>query len=303
MLAHTVLHAFAMATHPERIRFGIVDQCDPASVWPKLTGAVANAVTYCAVNATAARGVCWARNIAQSFWEGEDIYVQLDAHMAFDKGWDEWVEWSLFAQMARRGEVVLSGYPRSFTMEHGSPVVESWPAHSAVHHAPHLDASFADGKGMSLNYEGRLITEQHAPLRGYHVSAAAIIAPGRFAEAFPCDPSLYFHGEEQSLALRLFTHGWDIWHPVGLPFAHLYNAGGTRPLHWDEDMDAERDTRWWQRDARSYARQRALCETPGSCGAYGLGTARSLAEYAAASGVDYIARTINHDQARLLTTV
>jgi hypothetical protein len=302
LLTQTVLHAIEMATYPERIRFGIVDQCEPQYRWPALQGDVAKSVTYCAVDASFARGVCWARNVAQSLWEGEEIYVQLDAHMAFKKGWDEWAESSLFEKLALNGNSVLSSYPPSFAMKDGVPEVESWSEKSTVHHAPRLEAAFSDEKGMVLMYEGRLIDDT-PPLRGYHVSAAVIIAPGRFAECFLNDPSIYFYGEEQSLALRLFTHGWDIWHPIGMPIGHLYNAGGTRPLHWDKGTDDKREVKWWERDARSYQRQRSLCEVPSSCGAYGLGTVRSLADYAAASGVDYINRTIDHDRARRLQSV
>jgi hypothetical protein len=300
MLVQTVLHAFHMAAHPERVRFGIVDQCDPQKAWPALDTALSASITYCAVDAASARGVCWARNVAQSLWEGEEIYVQFDAHMAFKQGWDNWVEWSLFDRMATNSNVVLSSYPPSFAMTDDVPVIEQWQEDSVVHHAPHKEAAFEDGKGMVLTYEGCLITERAAPIRGYHLSAAVLIAPGRFVEAFPCDPFMYFAGEEQSLALRIFTHGWDIWHPVGMPIAHLYNAGGTRPLHWDDDLDAARAVRWWERDKRSYIRQRQLCEQDASCGVYGLGTARSLDDYAKASGVDYRARTIDHGIARAI---
>ena len=302
LLAQTVLQAIEMATHPERVRFGLVDQCEQQHRWPVLQGAIAKSVTYCAVDASFARGVCWARGVAQSLWEGEEVYIQLDAHMAFRKGWDEWVEASLFEKLSLNGTSVLSSFPPNFAVKDGVPEIDKWSEKSTVHHAPNLDATFSDGKGMVLTYEGRLIDDTPS-LRGYHVSAAVVIAPGRFAECFLNDPAIYFYGEEQSLALRLFTHGWDIWHPVGMPIGHLYNAGGVRPLHWDEDADTTREVRWWERDARSYLRQRSLCEVPSSCGAYGLGTVRSLADYAAASGVDYINRTIDHDRARRLQIV
>ena len=79
-----------------------------------------------------------------------------------------------------------------------------------------------------------------------------LIAPGRFVEQFPYDPWMYYLGEEQVLALRLFTHGWDIWHPVDNPIGHIYNGdqdATIRPVHWSDDPNAERPIphQIWQR--------------------------------------------------------
>lgn len=89
-----------------------------------------------------------------------------------------------------------------------------------------------------------------AVVPGFHLAAGCLFAPGRLVQALPYDPHFYFHGEEQALAVRLFTHGWDIFHTPRLPGYHLYN-------------------------------------TPDS----GV-PARSLADYAAFSGIDYAARTL-----------
>jgi hypothetical protein len=133
------------------------------------------------------------------------------------------------------------------------------------------------------------------PVSGFHLGAGCLFAPGSIVQAFPYDPWFYFHGEEQALAARLFTHGWDIFHVPRLPVFHLYNTGGSgappRPLHWDEQQDRQRDQAWWRLEQRSRARLAALL-SGASLGVYGLGKVRSMADYADFSGIDFVRRTI-----------
>jgi len=133
------------------------------------------------------------------------------------------------------------------------------------------------------------------PLPAFHVGAGCLFAPGWITHAVPYDPWLYFHGEEQALALRLYTRGWDVFHMPGLPIHHLYNDGAAgappRPLHWDAQHEALRDVRWWALEQRARARLAALVAGQ-DLGVYGLGRERSVAEFAAFSGIDYAARTL-----------
>jgi hypothetical protein len=109
----------------------------------------------------------------------------------------------------------------------------------------------------------------------------------------PHDPLLYFYGEEQAWAIRMYTHGYDLWHPQQPPFYHLYNdtAQTIRPTQWKEAQDAERKIRWWQYEALSTERQKALY-TGESLGIFSLGTKRTLQDFAEFSGVDYLTRTV-----------
>jgi hypothetical protein len=119
---------------------------------------------------------------------------------------------------------------------------------------------------------------------GFHLGAGCLFAPGRFALEFPYDPALYFHGEEQALAARLFTHGWDIVHMPGLPIYHLYNDGASgvppRPLHWDPSHEAGGRRPGGTLEQRSRRRLASLLAGE-PLGVYGLGTRAHLADYAA----------------------
>lgn len=301
LLALTVQDAIAKATWKDRLRFGICDQCLPEARWPTPTGALGKQIQYCWMDPLMARGTCMARAMAQMLYGGETLYVQLDAHMAFPLGWDVWVEETLLDRMAVSDRCIVSSYPPSMTWTDGVATIDQHPAGTVIQHRLNAKAAF-DTRGIYLDFEA-CQHQRTTPIRGHHLSGAVILAPGRFVEHFPYDPWMYYLGEEQSLALRLFTHGWDIWHPVDNPIGHRYNDHQDptiRPVHWSDDPRGERPISHdvWQQG--SYWRQRQMVCRPGFGGVYGLGSVRSLADYAAWTGIDYVARTIDWDRARAL---
>ena len=239
-----------------------------------------------------ARGPCWARAIAMSLYDGEEWFFQIDSHMDFDAGWDERLIGQALALLPGRTGVVLSAYPNAFVFEGDEPVRR--PATGKVlAHVVKPGTTFEPDHPV-LGFEAHPL-DSDVPVPGYHLGAGCLFAPGRFVQAFPYDPWFYFHGEEQALAARLFTHGWDIVHVPGLPVYHLYNnpesGAPPRPMHWDGSLDAKRGQAWWALEQRSRGRLAALVAGE-RLGVYALGSARSLADYAAFSGIDYKARVV-----------
>ena len=268
LLRSTVERALATATRPDDLRFAIVDQSGETL---KLPG------TYLRVDPAYARGPCWARAIAQSFYAGEDWFLQLDSHMDFDAGWDE-----MLIDSARTLGGVITTYPAPFTLQDGVPV--KTPHAQVVALAVQNGVVF--GNDATLDFEG--YEAGHAPVPGFHVAAGCLFAPGKIVLDVPYDPAMYFKGEEQSLALRLYTHGYDIHH-ARMPIYHLYRdrPTGTEPraLHWDQHAD------WRELDLRS--RRRLMDLVAGApLGVYGLGTTRTVADFAMFSGIDYRRRRI-----------
>jgi len=108
-------------------------------------------------------------------------------------------------------------------------------------------------------------------------------------EEVPYDPHIYFVGEEITWAVRLWTSGWDIFTPNQVIAYHDYGKRPDRLRHWDDK------TNWGLLDQRS---RRRVCHLLGNklttnpdhlheIEKYGLGTARSLSEFEAASGLDF----------------
>ena len=292
VLGFTLARALATARWPARLHFGVIDQ-SPAGRPPPDAASLAPArLSYLRIDPVYARGPCWARAIAMSLHDGEDWFFQIDSHMDFDLHWDQRLIEQAQALLPGRKGVVLSAYPNAFVFEGDRPVRR--PATDKVlAHVVKPAATFEPDHPV-LPFEAHPV-EQDAPLAGFHLGAGCLFAPGVFVQAFPYDPWYYFHGEEQALAARLYTHGWDIFHVPQLPVYHLYNnpdsGAPPRPMHWDEPHNAQRSQDWWQMEQRSRQRLAALLAGE-PLGIYGLGPDRSMAQYAAFSGIDFAARTL-----------
>jgi hypothetical protein len=292
VLGFTLGRARATAQWPEQLHFGVVDQSPPGSPAPACASLAPSRLTYLRIDPVYARGPCWARSMAMTLYEGENWFLQIDSHMDFDQGWDARLIAHAQALAPGRHGVVISSYPNSFVFQNGQPARR--PATDKVlAHVVKPGSGFAPEHPV-LSFEAHPANVDE-PVPGFHVGAGCLFAPGAFVETFPYDPSFYFHGEEQGVAIRLFTHGWDIFHVPGLPLFHLYNnaeAGGPpRPMHWDAQHEAQRQRAWWTLEQRSRARLGALV-AGAPLGVFGLGTRRSVADYAEFSGIDYAARTI-----------
>lgn len=284
----TVADALDQAADPGALRFAVVDQSDAPAEPPPELARRAGAIHYLHLHHRFSRGPCWARSIAGSYCQGEPYFLQIDAHMLFDRHWDHLLVQQLEALSAVNPRAIISTYPAPFEMVDGVPTRRPMPGQALVLE-PQPGAALGPESPV-LGFRSRAVAATR-PLPGYHVGAGCLFTRSALIAEVPYDPWLYFHGEEQNLAVRAWTHGWDIHHVPDLPVYHLYHAGNGRPVHWSEGDDAARPTRWWELERASQARMRALLYDGAYLGAYGLGRARSLQQFAEHSGIDYPNRT------------
>lgn len=292
MLFFTLRDAVAKAAQPDLLRFAVIDQHvldqrDSIRLLP--FGAQ---VRYLHVHPQDTLGVSWARNMAFSLYNGEQYLLQIDSHMCFEQGWDDNLRAQHTALLAQSARPVLSTYPYPFEMVDGQPRYERSEGKTVLVLRPHPETPLGPDS-VVLRFIGRhLFTD--SPVPGCHVAAGFIFCAGEFVEQVPYDPYLYFHGEEQSLAVRAYTRGWDIYHPTWVPLYHLYKQANTPhdTHHWHGEVDRRRAFDGAYLTQRAKERLTRLLCGDGLGGAYGLGTERSLAQFMAFSGIDYRNRSV-----------
>lgn len=291
----TIDNAYRNASQPQRLRFGVVDQSVHSEREKTRIMPWAGQVRYVHLHPRYARGPCWARALAYSLWDGETYLLQIDAHMWFQKGWDAQLihEMTDIALQSGHKRHIVTTYPAAFTFKDGEPVTAGSPEGVLVLR-PVPEATLKPDNPTMMFRAVPVNSKQR--IAGYHVGAGCLFAAGHLLQDVPYDPWLYFHGEEQNLSVRAWTRGWEIWHPVNMPILHLYKEGGGKEIvHWSPEEDAQRDFRWHELQDRARRRLCDLLYAGQITGAYGLGTARSLAEFARKSGIDYANRTVDHN--------
>jgi hypothetical protein len=288
---NTIRNLIERAARPERLSFGVCNQVIQSLDQDCLLPAtIASSITIDEVDALLSRGACWARSRIQQLWRSEDYYFQIDSHMRFVQGWDEILISMLKDCPAEKA--VLSTYPLTFTPPdtYGKPELVR------------LVPKWFDENGILTCYS-RKTSVEHAPAlpqENFFISAGLLFARSALISEVPYDPHLYHVGEEISLAVRLWTHGWTLYTPNRAVAFHDYGKREDRSKHW------KNDDHWRELDARSKERVRQLLggevtgsrDEPTDFGPYGLGKARSLAEFEQKAGVCFALRMIG-DEIRL----
>ncbi|MCV2369340.1 UDP-N-acetylglucosamine-transferase [Roseateles oligotrophus] len=290
LLEFTIRSALTQALRPERVFIGVVDQ-QSAELRLHIPDPYAQQLRLVHLHPLEARGPCWARAIAMSLYQGERWFLQVDSHTWFEPGWDErLLRWGHACQ-AINPRCLITAYPNPFQMQDGQPVAQL-VAKQVLAHVVKTDCAFTADNPVLYFEAVPVATEQ--PVLGLHIAAGCLFAPGELVNALPYDPFLYFHGEEQAFALRAWTRGWDIFHVPAVPLYHHYVGpnGSGRAMHWSPELDQQRRVRSGVLSDAANIRLANLLWHGHDLGRYGLGAERSLADYAAFSGIDYSARRI-----------
>ena len=301
-LVDTVRDACIKAEHPGHLVFGVLEQ-DAESRAPELQAVVdayGATLRHRCVHPTESLGVCWARAAIGDLYGGEEWLLQIDSHMHFEPRWDAQLL-EQHAELRRHSaRPIITVYPWGFEIEAGRPVVRTPPSTTST-----LVMRPVPGAELQPDSATMMFRTEHVPVRcplpGCHVAGGFLFAAGEFMREVPYDAELYFHGEEQNIALRAWTRGWDIWHPAHIPVYHLYKQPDTAHLahHWHPEWEAQRELSRTELTERARARLADVLYQRRELGIYGLGSVRSLDDYARLFGIDYGARSIERDFLRL----
>jgi hypothetical protein len=283
----TVIDAYQKAKHKSGLHFAIIDQSQQPQVTPAELASAR--ISYLFIPAKDSRGVCWARHLAQSFYDDEDFFLQIDSHMCFEEHWDDRLAWELEQLPSKKA--LVTTYPSRFELREGKMV--PFPEKDVV-------LALQVRKEENLTQLSPILRfyahpyKNAKPMQGYQVAGGCLFTRGSFIHEVPYDPHLYFLGEEQAITIRAYTNGWDIYHTSNVPIYHLYRDTGSTearsPMHWDAVQGRTID--WNGLNKRAIARLYSLLYDQRDLGVYGLGKERSIADFAEFSGIDYMARKI-----------
>ncbi len=289
LLFFTMKDCIQKADKPENIIFGLVDQNDASQKEYIETLEFKNQVKYIYINKIETLGVSWARNIVFSLHDDEEFLLQIDSHMLFDKGWDSELlkQYSDLKKISKKP--IITTYPYDFSFdEDNKPKYKEQSSKYVLVLRPHPDTKLEEESAV-LRFQAQHQLSDKAIL-GSHIAGGFIFTSADFIQEIPYDPYLYFHGEEQSLAIRAYTRAWDIYHPNIIPLHHYYKKTGTEysSHHWHKDVDSKRTLNSLYLRQRATLRLNRLLYGDGmKASAYGLGNMRNLEDFYKLSGIDY----------------
>lgn len=280
----TVDDLLAKAAHPERIRIGVLSQIDPVTE-NHLQGYTLPQVREQIVPYQSSFGVCWARaRILDNLMGDEDYVLQIDSHSRFLPGWDQ-VALSMFE---RHGDpkAVLTHYPVDFQPD--APLPPQAYTYQQIKKFNDNGLPVISSGTKALSLAPPVLQPNAVVAGGCLFTRTSTLREVRY------DPYLYFTGEEISLAVRLFTHGYNLYTP-NTPFLwHQYAVKKVdRIKHWEDHRD------WGQINKRALQRLKhllgiAVCTDPQAMTdwhLYGLGNERTLRQWEAFAGINIKDRT------------
>lgn len=215
----TIAQLFHQADYPERIYAGVCEQNSELPGEPQdcslaqLPVALRDHVGYSRMNASDAKGIPLARHLAASHFNGQDFFMQVDAHSTFSAGWDTTLV-SMWQKTKKCSpKPVISNYPLDWGSEE-------------VTRVPRICSGAFQPSGL-FRFDGALeMTGVKDFVRVPYAAGGFMFFPGQVLSEMPIDPHLpyLFEGDEILFSVRLFTHGWDVYTPIKNVIWHRYKG-------------------------------------------------------------------------------
>ena len=280
----TIKDMLENAKHPENLRIGICNQYNPEDGFNLDEYKNDERFRIDDVIDSESKGVCWARHMVQQRYSGETYTLQIDSHMRFVKNWDEEMI-QMVKDLQDKGykKPLLTGYVSSFdpdndpkgrTQEPWRMVFDRFTPEGCVFFLPETIPGWK---------------ELNEPITSRFYSAHFCFTLGQFATEVQHDQNYYFHGEEISIAVRAYTHGYDLFHPHKVLIWHEYTRKN-RTKHWDVDKE------WYLKNDASHKRNRELLGVDGEKfsgdTSFYYGTERTLRDYEKYSGILFEKRAV-----------
>jgi len=285
-LKHTLKSCIENSVHPQNLVFAIANQFHNDDEFNDLSE-YENDSRFKIINIPheQSKGVCWARHQVQQLYNNEEYTLQIDSHMRFEKRWDE----TLISMMNQLKDIgipkpLLTSYVPSYNPQNDPEGRVMVPWQMA------FDKFIPEGAVFFLPETIPNWEDIDVPVPSRFYSAHFCFTIGQFSNEVQHNPEFYFHGEEISIAVRAFTHGYDLFHPHRVVVWHEYTRNG-RTKQWDDDKT------WYLKNESSHLLNRKLFGMDGLTqegheGKYGFGTERTLRDYEIYSGLLFEKRSV-----------
>ena len=282
-LIPTIKNCLENAKNPENLVFGICWQHDEKENLDEFKND--SRFKIIDVPYQESKGVCWARNAVQQLYNNEEYTLQIDSHMRFVQNWDE-ILIGMVKQLKKMGhkKPLLTGYVPSFNPENdpSERIQEPWRMV--------FDRFIPEGAVFFLPETIPNWKSITSPVPARFYSAHFCFTLGKFSKEVQHNPEYYFHGEEISIAVRAYTHGYDLFYPHKVVIWHEYTRKG-RTKQWDDDK------KWGEKNNHSHLTNRKLfgmdgLTQEGHDGKYGFGKERTLQDYEEYAGLLFSERAV-----------
>lgn len=302
-LLPTIESALLNAKNPERIIFGIglVHKEDDEKWWEPLLSNP-NVKIKAQLIAEDTVGLGNQRADANSLYDGEDYYLQIDSHMRFDMHWDDLLIHH-YENVKALGDPkpIITGYPRAYAPDTFPSVRGAYPYYNPMSKETYYRQRrghnnvpcFRPGR-TAANFMKEFGFPRHGD-RSFSlfetlalavcVSPAQIFTEGAFVTEVPANRKIRFLEEEQYYSILAFMQGYNFYVPRVTGLMHYYSEAEGQVL-------IEARPHPLQDFPEAFSYESYVDERYGGRGIFDTlmemsGTPRSFADYEAFARVDY----------------
>jgi hypothetical protein len=277
-IINTIDDCLVKAKYPENIIFGVCLQCDPSDNFFEKYESHPR-VKVVKMHYTEAKGPTYARYFCTKLITNEEYFLQIDCHTRFFQDWDIIAinNWKL----CNDEKGILTNFPISISRKNEHL---TWPLNKSTPKFQFISMDSIKLGSVTCGIHHNLNKLHNT----YYLSAALLFGKSSFIKEVPYDPTLIYSYqtiEQQFYAIRLFTHGWNLY----VPTQHILATSYERTLHYDVNnkrifapSNVNKGKSVWKRVLYYYG----LCsieelddDMKKDISLYGLGSNRTLEEY------------------------
>jgi len=287
-LVQTIKSALDMASHPDRLRFGVSCHYNDNNS-PDLS--MFNNLKKINIDYKAQLGCPPSRLNTFYLYDDEDYFLQIDAHMLFEENWDEDLVEAYENLKNYFEKPVISSYVPWWGREEDGSITgyNSNSSTSMPVLIPSSDLEYNKSQSHLMIYAYSHDYKDSFYKEHFLTSGHFIFCDKSFSTEILPDPLMLFGGEEPVLAIRLWTRGYRIFSINKAIAWHRNKFSGikyNRDWRFDDRDLGELQKHYLRKMGKSLRRVKAIC-TGEIVGYWGAKDLESLKEYEKNLGVDF----------------